>query len=213
MKEKIIRYNWFIVGIVINSFGIAFITKSALGTSQISSIPYVMSLQFDKISFGMWTFILNMLFIIGQMVLLGKEFHPIQILQIPANVVFSWLIDVSMKVLGAFQPEKLCIKLPCLIAGCFLLALGIAIEVAPDVITVPGEGIVRVIAKVSGKRFGTVKVYFDVILIVIAAILSFVFFGKLQGIGIGTVISAIVVGRFVNFINHCFPLIRMIRAE
>lgn len=213
MKEKIIRYSWFIIGIIINSFGIAFITKSALGTSQISSIPYVMSLQFNEISFGMWTFILNMLFIAGQMVLLKKEFHPVQFLQIPANIVFSWLIDVSMKVLGAFQPEKLWIKFPCLIAGCFLLAFGIAIEVAPDVITVPGEGIVRVIAKVSGKRFGTVKVYFDVILIVIAAILSFIFFGKLQGVGIGTVISAIVVGKFVNFINHYFPLIRRISSE
>lgn len=170
MKEKIIRYSWFVIGIVINSFGIAFITKSALGTSQISSIPYVMSLQFDKIRFGMWTFILNMLFIVGQIVLLRKEFHPVQFLQIPANVVFSWLIDVSMKVLGNFQPGKLWIKLPCLIAGCFLLALGIAIEVAPGVITVPGEGIVRVIAKVSGKRF-------------------------------------------VNFINHYFPLIRMISSE
>lgn len=72
MKNKLFRYLIFAVGIGINSFGIAFITKSNLGTSQISSIPYVLSLNFEKISFGMWTFLLNLLFIAMQIVLLKK---------------------------------------------------------------------------------------------------------------------------------------------
>ena len=43
MKDMIKRYFFFILGLIINSFGIAFITKSALGTSPISSVPYVRS--------------------------------------------------------------------------------------------------------------------------------------------------------------------------
>ena len=57
MKKWIYRYVFFILGVAINSFGIAFVTKSAMGTSQISSIPYVFSLEFPSISFGMWTFL------------------------------------------------------------------------------------------------------------------------------------------------------------
>ena len=53
MKKWIYRYVFFILGVAINSFGIAFVTKSAMGTSQISSIPYVFSLEFPSISFGM----------------------------------------------------------------------------------------------------------------------------------------------------------------
>ena len=87
MKEKIFRYLMFILGIGINSFGIALITKGALGTSQISSIPYVLSLKYSKISFGTWTFLLNILFIIMQVILLKKEFHPVQYLQIFANII------------------------------------------------------------------------------------------------------------------------------
>ena len=44
MKHLAPRYGFFVLGVAINSFGVAFITKSALGTSQISSVPYVLSL-------------------------------------------------------------------------------------------------------------------------------------------------------------------------
>lgn len=69
-KNILLRYFWFAAGVVINSFGIVFITKSALGTSPISSVPYVISLRFSDLSFGVTTFILNMLFILGQILLL-----------------------------------------------------------------------------------------------------------------------------------------------
>lgn len=45
-KELCYRYLFFLVGLFVNSFGISFITKSALGTSPISSIPYTLSLGF-----------------------------------------------------------------------------------------------------------------------------------------------------------------------
>ncbi len=212
MKKWIYRYVFFILGVAINSFGIAFVTKSAMGTSQISSIPYVFSLEFPSIRFGMWTFLFNILFILLQVVLLKKDFHPIQFFQILVNVLFSGLIDLSMSALSFFQPEALWLRILSLLFGCLILALGICIEVAPDVLVVPGEGIVRALAQTTKIKFGTVKVYFDVTLIVIAGILSLLFFQKFNGVGIGTVVSAIVVGRFVNWINLHFKSIQKIHA-
>ena len=144
--------------------------------------------------------------------LLKRDFHPIQFLQIAVNLLFSSLIDVSMALLWFFQPETLLVRLISLLVGCVILAVGISIEVAPDTLVVPGEGVVRAISQVSGKRFGTVKVYFDVTLIVIAVALSFLFFGKLNGIGVGTVVSALTVGKFVNIIDRRLPLIGWIRS-
>lgn len=212
MKNLAPRYGFFVLGVAINSFGVAFITKSALGTSQISSVPYVLSLWQPSLSFGMTTFLFNMLFILGQILLLKREFHPIQFLQIAVNVLFSGLIDVSMALLGFFQPETLPVRLISLVVGCVILAVGISIEVAPDTLMVPGEGIVRAISQVSGRRFGTVKVYFDVTLIVIAVALSFLFFGRLNGIGLGTVVSALAVGKIVNIVDRHFPLLDYIRS-
>lgn len=217
MKIIFLRYFYFILGIIINSFGIALITKSDLGTSQISSIPYVLSLEFTDYSFGMTTFIFNILFIIIQIIILRRDFHPIQYLQVLANILFSFFIDISMNCLSFFQPEALLIKFISLIIGCMILALGICIEVAPNVIVVPGEGVVRALAlaiaiKKPKIKFGTIKIYFDVTLIIFACILSFIFFGELNGVGIGTIISALIVGKFINFINQHFRFLRRIRA-
>lgn len=217
MKIILLRYFYFILGIIINSFGIAFITKSDLGTSQISSVPYVLSLEFSDYTFGMTTFIFNILFIIIQVIILRRDFHPIQILQVFANILFSFFIDVSMNWLSFFQPESFIIKLISLFIGCMILALGICIEVSPNVIVVPGEGVVRALAlaiaiKKPKVKFGTIKIYFDITLIILACILSFIFFGELNGVGIGTIISALVVGKFINFINQHFKFLRHIRA-
>ena len=95
------------------------------------------------------------------------------------------------------------------------MGFGISVEVAPDALLVPGEGIVGAITERMGKRFGSVKIVFDVTLVAIALILSFCFFHGVNGLGLGTVVSALIVGRFVNLFNAHLPLIpriRMLRA-
>ena len=85
------------------SLGVACSIKGALGTSPISSVPYVLSLQFAP-SLGAFTFVLNLGFILLQAALLGREFPKIQFLQIAVNVVFSAFIDVSMSLLAWLSP-------------------------------------------------------------------------------------------------------------
>ncbi|MCD7713929.1 MAG: hypothetical protein LUI08_03235, partial [Prevotella sp.] len=64
------KYLLFFVSLFVNAFGIVCITKAALGTSPISSVPYVLSLA-TPFSFGTYTFFLNILFIIAEMALMG----------------------------------------------------------------------------------------------------------------------------------------------
>lgn len=127
------------------------------------------------------------------------------------NVLFSVMIDVSMAILGVLYPTMLWEQFLCIGLGCVALAFGIVIELAPNVV-VPGEGVVRAIAKVSGVRVGTVKAVFDITLIIIAAVLSLIFFHGLRGVGIGTVISAVLVGPIINIVNRVFTFQHRIQA-
>lgn len=212
MNHIVSRMALFVLGVAINSFGIVLITVGDLGTSPISSVPYVFSLAFPRLSFGTTTFIWNILFIIIQIILLRHRFKPSQFLQILANILFSTAIDVSTMILGFLNPRAIWERLLCVVLGCMILALGIVIEVAPNVIVVPGEGVVRALSIVTRIRYGTVKVAFDMSLIVIASVLSFIFFGRLNGIGVGTIISAVIVGMFINLINRLFKFPDRIRA-
>lgn len=212
MNHIVPRLLFFVLGTGINSMGISLITLGSLGTSPISSTPYVASLAFPALSFGMTTFIWNVLFILIQVALLRRRFKPSQFLQVAANLLFSAMIDVSMALFGFLHPTALWQQLLCVVAGCVVLALGIVIEVAPNVIVVPGEGVVRALAIVTGVRYGTVKAVFDVSLIVIAVVLSLVCFHGLRGVGVGTIVSALLVGPVINVINRVFRFPDRIRA-
>ena len=193
IKIALSRYGWFTAGVLLNAFGVALITKAALGTSPISSLPYVLSLRFP-VTLGQFTFLMNMLFILAQVLLLRKDFRPVQLLQVAVNV------------------GVLPMRLLALAVGCAVLGFGISVEVAPRVLMVPGEGIVQAIAVVTGRQFGNVKTAFDATLVSTALLLSLLFFHRLQGLGIGTIFSALAVGRFVDLYNRRLPLISRISA-
>ena len=211
LKTYLPRYLWFLAGVLINSFGVALITRAALGTSPISSLPYVLSFRFP-VTLGQFTFAMNLFFILGQVLLLRRDFQPIQLLQVAVNAVFSAFIDVSMELLSWLEISSLPMAVLVLVLGCAVLAFGISVEVAPRVLMVPGEGIVQAIAAVTGWRFGNVKVGFDAALVATALVLSLLFFHRLQGLGAGTILSARAVGRFVNLYNRRLPLISRISA-
>ena len=152
-----------------------------------------------------------MFIILAQVVLLKKDFKPFQFLQIGVTFLFSACIDLSMALLSFLNPQGILACLISLLAGCAILAFGISVEVAPDVLMVPGEGLVSAITRVTGKRFGSVKVAFDTTLMVCALILSLIFFRGINGLGIGTIVSALIVGKIVNFFNRRLKLISLIR--
>lgn len=57
-KQHLRRYVVFAMGMIIDSIGIAFITRAGLGTSPISGIPFVLSLILPP-SIGTFTFLFN----------------------------------------------------------------------------------------------------------------------------------------------------------
>lgn len=192
--ELIKRYLFFLVGLFVNSLGVACITKANLGTSPITSVPYVLSLGFQP-TIGQFTIFWNLLLVACQVVLLRKKFKLIQLLQVPVATLFGFFIDFSMAyVLGWLNPASYPAQAVSLLIGCAVLGFGVFMEVAADVVMLPGEATSNTISKISGKEFGTVKVCVDVSMCVIAVLLSLVLFQGLQGVREGTVVSALLVG-------------------
>lgn len=180
------------------ALGIALIIQSLLGTSPISSVPYILSFHYP-ISLGGFTFIVNMLFVILQIIILQRKFQYIQLLQIPMTFIFSCFIDIAMIVFSLIQPENYLFKIFLLFIGCALLALGVTMQVIGNVVMMSGEGLVNAIAVRWNFNFGYTKIAFDVSLVIMAAALSLNYFGQIRGIREGTVMSALLVGSMVRF--------------
>ena len=99
------------------------------------------------------------------------------------------------------NPQNYFIKVITLILGCLVLGFGVYIEVVADVVMLPGESFVRAIVQTWHTNFGTTKICFDVSMSVIAAVLSFIFAGRLAGVREGTVIAALLVGFIARLIG------------
>lgn len=187
------RYLLLLAGLAIMAFGVAFSIKASLGTSPISSVPYVVSL-FAPLTVGTATIIMHCVFILLQILILRKKYHPIQLMQLPVAFFFGYLTDFGVwAVQGITCNHYLQQWLVCLI-GIFLVAVGVSLEVKAGVVVLAGEGVVLAICKVIPVKFGYMKVGFDVTLVAIACVLSFVFTGRLQGVREGTVAAALLVG-------------------
>lgn len=191
--NKLKRYLLFLVGLFVSSLGVSLVTKANLGTSPISSIPYVLSLNFP-FTLGNFTIIFSLFLIALQVLILRKNFKAEYILQIPVSIAFGYFIDFTMYIFFWVNPQNYLIKIVTLLIGCIILGFGVYIEVIADVVMLPGESFVRAIVQTWNTNFGTTKIVFDCSMTIIAGILSFVFSGKLNGVREGTVIAALLVG-------------------
>lgn len=205
------RYFVFTIALFISALGVSIITRSYLGTSPISSIPYVLSLN-TPLSMGTYIFLLNMALIAGQMLMLGKsgirEKRIELFMQIPISVVFGLFIDLTMGMLSNYILPLYSLKILSLVIGCAVLALGICFEVVADVTMVSGEYFVQIASRRFKKEFGLVKIIFDISLVVIAALFSLLLAGHIEGLREGTVIAALLTGPFVRLISPCLDFIR-----
>ena len=100
-KETLKRYILFIISLFFAALGVALTKSAELGVSPISSVANVMSLKFTAVSIGNWLIIWDCLLIVGQIIILKKDFKPIQLLQLPLSFIFGNFIDLCMRLVSS----------------------------------------------------------------------------------------------------------------
>ena len=185
------------IGTFIATIGIALVTLSDLGTTPVSTVPYVFSV-ITGYSFGQATFAVNIFFVLGQILLLRKKFPIWNLLQIPLVGIFSYFIDISMGLFSWLDPQIYWERLFISVAGNAVLAAGVLMQVRSKTMVQPGEGIVLAIAVTFRRKFSTMKIGNDVSLVIIAIGISLIVLGHTVGVREGTLISAVAVGLFIK---------------
>ena len=199
-KEKWTQKDWllhmimFILSLIFIAFGVAFSIKANLGTSPISSLPYVVS-QLTSLSVGNATIIFHSFLIVLQMIILRRNFERFQLLQLPVAIFFGKMTDIALNTLDFVQADSYFSSWILCIIGIFLVAIGVTLEVSSKIITLAGEGLILAICFVlPASKFGTMKIIVDVSMITLAAVLGLVMTHQLIGVREGTVAAAILVG-------------------
>lgn len=205
MKDVCKRYLVFIIGLYFLAAGIVLIIRSALGTTPISSVNYVLSLN-SPLSLGTCTFLINMVLILGQFWLIRKNRTRQDIieilLQLPFSFIFSAFIDFNMTITNNLHPESYGMSIALLLTGCMVQSIGVVLELKPKVAMMSAEAFVKYASRRYNKEFGKFKVYFDVTLVTFAVLLSLLLSQCIEGVREGSLIAACITGYIVSFLNQ-----------
>ena len=205
MKQVIKNYALFLIGLFIASMGVALSAKAGLGTSPVASVPYSVSLVNHTLTFGWWLNMWSVLQIAVQIALLRKKCKPVEIIiQTVLAFVYGYLTDFSCKLISGLQANTYIMQFALMILSCFVLGFGIWVQFKGGVAMLPGEAMNRAISEVTGKKYENIKIFFDVLYIIVAAAICFIFIGKLEGVREGSIIAAVFIGNIIKLYNSLY---------
>ncbi len=202
VKNIVKRYFLFILGLFFTGLGVAFARHSALGVSPISSVANVLSIRFTFFSLGNWLILWNCVLILGQILVLRRDFKIYQLLQIPLSVLFGYFTDFGMWIVHFIPATNYAVQFALLLCGILVIAFGVSLTVIANVIMNSGEAIVKAVSDKWNFEFGNVKVFFDISCVTISVLLSLLLFNlKIVGTREGTIITALCTGFAVKKIT------------
>ncbi len=184
-----------LVAVVINSFGVVLMLYSGTGISAISSVPFAFSEVLPRLSLGTWTYLFQGLLILSLMVL-RKKFVPTYLCSFVVGFVFSELLDVHEAWISVL-PTALPWRVVYFIVSYLLISLGIALSNRCKLPIVPTDLFPRELSQITGIPYARIKIAFDVLCLAVTGLLTFVFLGHLDGLGIGTILAAFTMGKMV----------------
>lgn len=215
MKHKMpLRAALYVVGMVLLALGLVLNTKTGLGTSPLVSIAYCIA-QLSALSFSNATFLMYCLFVVIEILLhllrRRRTLAALDILQLPFSLVFTRFMglfdaripDLAIDCLGSVW-GTLWVRLALLLVAILLIGLGACLMVNMRLIPNPGDGCVLAIVDYTQKKIGSVKNFFDIVNVFIACLIGLIAKGELLGVGVGTVLAMLGVGRVMAFFSSRF---------
>ena len=212
LKDNVIGFLWQHVLLLLAMFfmtlGVALCVRSDLGSGVISSIPMSFSLagEADKVpgwTIGGYTNLMNVILVFAQVLILRRRFEPIQLFQLVIGFIFGCLLDVNMWITSFLPYDNLGYQIMAQLMGATILGCAVAVEIRCGSVTMPGEGIQVAIARVTGKPFPIIKITVDTVLVILAVISGYCFFGSWPWtvVGAGTLFAMFYVGYVVKLVN------------
>ena len=198
--KHIIRFTLYNLGLFIIALGINLSILSNLGVSPVSAFIVPLS-KVIHISVGTVTSVCYCMFVGIEIAVLGKRFRIKNLLQVPFSVVFGIFVDLIGSFFSAVVLPNYAVRFVVMLIGVIACAIGAVLYMAMDVVPNPPEGLILAFTERFAIPFGKLKIVTDCIFVLLGIVLSGFFLGGIQDIREGTIISAIVTGKIIGWLN------------
>jgi len=190
---------------VINSFAVYLMLHSLGGMPSISSVPYIISEVYPVASLGAWTYLFQTVLVailIAMRLQKGEKGYVVYYLcSFLVGGLFSVMMDIHALWIGRLpQTFFLCIFY---FGVSFLaLAFGIALSNYCKMPIIPTDLFPRELTLILGQPYKQVKTRFDIGCLVFTLFWGLIALHDLRGIGLGTVLCALTLGKIISAIGN-----------
>ncbi len=214
MKKKITCPSEvvYFVAIALLSLAVAILTAANFGVSMIVAPAYLFSLKTGVLTFGQSEYVIQaILFIVFCIAM--KGFKPIYLSSFVTCLLYGAVLDLWRKI-PLFNPDitapgsmAMWQRIIMFVVGVLLTSLSVALffktYLYPQVYDFFVKG-------VSGKyniKLSKFKTCFDLTCLAVSVIMTFAFFGKITGIGWGTLVMSLINGSLIGMFDKLYDRI------
>ncbi len=209
-KIKIHSETVYVLALLTLSFAVCMSAAADFGISMIVAPAYIMSQKFTIFTFGQWDYILQGVLFIAFCICM-KRAKPLYLVSFLTCVIYGTLIDMWRIIIPHFNPEITApgsmdtpIRILYFVLGMIMTGVAVAMFFRTYIYPEVCDLFVVGITKKYGLDRRKFKWCFDASCLLVSCVLTFLFFGRLVGIGVGTFIITAVNSAIISFFGKLY---------
>ncbi|MFR7590447.1 MAG: YczE/YyaS/YitT family protein [Longibaculum sp.] len=202
------KYLVIVFGFIIVGIGFAFTLKANVGVGAWDALSASLN-SLTGIEVGTLGMILNVACVLGQIIILRKDFKLIQLLQIPLSILLGSVINFVLYDVLIFPFDSFLGGIIMYIVSTEVCVIGVALIMVLDEVTFALEGFCDALTRIIPYKFHTIRQFADILSFCIIIILTF-FTHIPWSIGIGTIIGMVIFGPSLGVFMKLFKNINQI---
>ncbi len=196
----------YFISLIILGLGTALMAYGDLGISTVVAPSYVLYLFVSKylpfFSFGVAQYVVQVVIVILLIIILKKA-KSYFLMSFIAGIIHNTSLDIAMLFISLL-PNNIYLRIFLFCAGVILACASLALIFCSYLPPMSYEMFSKELAKKFKKPVYKMVNLFNLGSLVVAVALSLIFFGKLKGVGIGTLVCVVCYGYIINFFQKTY---------
>ncbi len=193
----------YVVGLFLMATGVSLSIQTSLGVAPVSSVSLTLG-NVLGVEVGNMTILVFSTFVLIEYLLLRRDFRWVQLLQVPCAVLFGKFVTLTGVLFHGISPGSLFERVLLLLLAALCCGAGVLCYLTARLIPQAADGLVQILSQKLKVSLSTMKNYFDLGCVFFSAAVSLLFFHRLVGVGLGTLIMAVCVGRSLWLCTRLF---------
>ena len=223
MKKRIFYREWcYVLGLIIMAFASAFTEKANLGMSMVIAPTYILHLKVSEFlpwfSFGVAEYVFQG-FLVLLTIIIVRKLKLCYLFSFVTAIIYGMVLDTAIFVISALPENIMLLRWVCYLLGTVMSSFAVSLFFHTYLSPEAYELIIKEINLKFNWNINKIKTAYDCISLVLSIALSFVFFGfgVFRGVGIGTVlcalINALLIGQFSKILEQNFEFKNALKID